>query len=68
MRRDLDVNAEDRCNNKWSLVQVNIQDSEKGAEQQDKSLRDMTRQTPAFLSHGNCCISVRLRLWYSVMQ
>lgn len=48
MRRDLDVNAEDRCNNKWSFVQVIIQDSEKGAEQQDKSLRDMTRQTPAF--------------------
>lgn len=37
-------------------------------EQQDKSLRDMTRQTPAFFPHGNCFIFVRLRVLSSVMQ
>lgn len=53
MRRDWCVNVEDRGNNKWSLVQVIIQDCEKRAEQQDESLEDMTRQTPGVLSHGN---------------
>lgn len=57
MRRDWCVDVEDRGNNKWSLVQVIIQDCEKRAEQQDESLEDMTRQTPEYI----CCISVRLR-------
>lgn len=47
MRRDWCVSVEDRGNNKWSSVQVIIQDSEKRAKQQDKSLEDMTRQTLA---------------------